>query len=50
MYDEFSALIDAQLRAILRAAAAGPVQIMFPMIASLSEIEQLRARLNRCHQ
>ena len=49
MYDEFSSLIDAQLRALLRVAAVGPVQIMFPMIASLSEIELLKARLNRCH-
>ncbi|NVK32803.1 MAG: phosphoenolpyruvate--protein phosphotransferase [Gammaproteobacteria bacterium] len=29
-----------QLRAILRAAAKGPVHIMFPMITSLAEVEQ----------
>ncbi len=49
MYDEFSTVIDAQMRALLRAATSGPVQIMFPMIASPAEIQHLKAWLNRCH-
>jgi phosphoenolpyruvate-protein phosphotransferase len=46
-------LLREQLRAILRAASAGPLRIMFPMIADLEElraaramVEELRAELN----
>ncbi len=46
-------LLQQQLRAILRAAAFGPLRIMFPMIADASEVrearamvEQIRAELN----
>jgi phosphocarrier protein FPr len=46
-------LLRGQLRAILRAAAFGPLRIMFPMVADLSEwraaralVEEVRAELN----
>ena len=48
MYEEYGSVIDAQIRAILRAAARGPVQIMFPMVASPAEVHQLRERVQRC--
>jgi phosphoenolpyruvate-protein phosphotransferase (PTS system enzyme I) len=35
-------LLDAQLGAMLRAAAHGPLRILLPMISSLSEIRQVR--------
>ena len=34
-----------QLRAILRAAAHGPVSVMFPMVSGLAELRQAKARL-----
>jgi phosphotransferase system enzyme I (PtsI) len=39
------AVFDTQLAAILRAAAAGPVKILVPMVSALSEIAFVRARL-----
>ncbi|MCR5290935.1 MAG: phosphoenolpyruvate--protein phosphotransferase [Treponema sp.] len=36
-------LFDVQLKAILRAAKAGPVSIMFPMVCSVSEIRRAKA-------
>ncbi len=48
MYDEFTDVIDAQCKAILRAAALGPTLLMFPMIASPEELRHLRKRLDRC--
>ena len=36
-------LLRQQLRAILRAAAFGPLRIMFPMVADLSEWQAARA-------
>jgi len=46
-------LLLQQLRAVLRAAAFGPLRIMFPMIADMAElraaramVEQIRAELN----
>ncbi len=36
-------LLHTQLRALYRAAAHGPLQIMFPMITDLAEVELLRA-------
>jgi phosphotransferase system enzyme I (PtsI) len=38
-------LLDAQLGAILRAGAEGPVRILLPMISSVSEIRKVRAAL-----
>ena len=39
-------LFKAQLRALLRAAAHGPMRIMFPMISGLEELRQARAVLD----
>ena len=39
-------LLATQLRAILRAAAAGPVMIMVPMIARIAELRAVRAALS----
>jgi phosphotransferase system enzyme I (PtsI) len=38
-------LLDAQLAAMLRAAAEGPVRILLPMISSVSEIRKVRDAL-----
>ena len=38
-------LLDAQLRAMLRAAAFGPVRVLVPMVTAREEIEAVRARL-----
>ncbi len=38
-------LLDAQLTAILRAGAHGPVRILIPMVSSLAQMHQVRARL-----
>jgi phosphotransferase system enzyme I (PtsI) len=40
----------AQLRAILRASAYGPVKILLPMISHLTEIQQTRTLLERAKQ
>ncbi|HVH84795.1 MAG TPA: putative PEP-binding protein, partial [Steroidobacteraceae bacterium] len=42
-------LIEAQLAAILRAGAHGPVRILLPMISSVAEVRQVRAILKRVH-
>lgn len=41
-------LFRQQLRAVLRAAAFGPVAVMFPMIASLWEVREAKALLEAC--
>ncbi len=38
-------LLRTQLRAILRAAAAGPTRIMFPLISDLQEVRQVKGYL-----
>ncbi len=48
MYDDMPGVIDAQIRAVLRASAAGPARIMFPMISTVAEMRSLRARVQRC--
>ncbi len=42
-------LFKTQLRAILRASAAGQVRIMFPMISGAEEILAAREILSECH-
>jgi phosphotransferase system enzyme I (PtsI) len=42
------AMFRAQLRAVLRASASGNVKIMYPMISSLTELEQANAALEEC--
>ncbi len=40
-------LLDTQLRAILRVEPAGSCKIMIPMVASVDELRQVRARIDR---
>jgi phosphocarrier protein FPr len=40
-------LLDAQLRAILRVAVEHPLKVMFPMVATLDELEAARAGVER---
>lgn len=40
-------LLDAQLCAIMRAGAHGPVRILLPMIATAGEVRQVRERVGR---
>jgi len=41
-------VLRTQLRAMLRAAAVGPVRILFPMVTTLEELDQLRAEVAGC--
>ncbi|QQO10920.1 phosphoenolpyruvate--protein phosphotransferase [Breznakiella homolactica] len=41
-------ILKPQLRAILRTSAAGPVELMFPMVVSCGELRQLKAVLAEC--
>ncbi len=43
-------LFRAQLRAVLRASAAGQVKLMYPMISGLDELEQANALLGECRE
>lgn len=45
MYDAFADVINAQIRAILRARTAGDVRILVPMVTSVEEIEGVRKRV-----
>ena len=47
MYDDHPEIVEAQIRAILRASATGNVKLMFPMISSLEEIRTLRTLVRR---
>lgn len=47
MYAEHAELVERQLRAILRAAAGGPVKVMFPMVATPEEARDLRALVEK---
>jgi phosphotransferase system enzyme I (PtsI) len=40
-------LFDAQIAAVLRAGAHGPVKILLPMISSLSEVRQVREAVDQ---
>jgi phosphoenolpyruvate-protein phosphotransferase (PTS system enzyme I) len=40
-------LLGAQLRAVLRAAAEGPLKLMFPLVSGIKELRQARAALER---
>jgi len=46
IYSEHHELLQAQLRAILRASAFGQVQVMAPMISSLDEVRQFKASIS----
>ena len=43
-------LFIPQLRAIYRAAAYGPIQVMFPMISTLEDVEQARAAAEKVRE
>jgi len=43
-------LLHTQLRALYRAAAHGPISIMFPMVTALTELQALRAHCERIRQ
>ena len=45
MYPDHQQIIDAQLRAILRASALGHIQMMVPMICSIEEVRWFKDRL-----
>jgi len=47
LYAAYPALINAQLRAILRASAHGNVKIMFPMVSALHEVKAMKALIAR---
>jgi multiphosphoryl transfer protein len=44
------ALLDTQLRAIVRVAGAHRVRVMFPMIGTLEEVRRARAALDRARE
>jgi multiphosphoryl transfer protein len=45
LYADHPELINAQLRAILRASALGNLKVMFPMICSVQEVRTVKQRL-----
>ena len=47
---EMPEVFKVQLRAILRASAAGPVRMLFPMISSLDEIRRAKELLEEARQ
>lgn len=47
IYEEYRDLLDTQLRAMIRASAFGAVNVMAPMISSLTEVRQFRAQVAR---
>jgi multiphosphoryl transfer protein len=47
LYPAFREMIDAQLRALLRASAIGKAKIMVPMIASVTEVRAMREWIER---
>ncbi len=47
LYPAFQEMIDAQLRALLRASALGRAKIMIPMIATVTEVRAMRTWIDR---
>lgn len=47
IYEQYPDLIRAQLRALLRAAAGGPLKIMFPMVSIPEEIVRMKELLRK---
>lgn len=47
---ELPEIFKAQLRAILRAGASGPVRILFPMISSLEELRRVKELLEEARR
>lgn len=45
LWDSHPEVLDAQLRALLRAAAAGPVAVMLPMVSGTEEVDAVVERL-----
>lgn len=45
IYETFAGLLRVQLRSILRAAACGPLKIMFPMVGTVDEMIAAKAHL-----
>ena len=50
MYAEHAELAERQLRAILRAAAVGPMKVMFPMVGTPEEAREMRALLEKAKE
>jgi phosphotransferase system enzyme I (PtsI) len=43
-------LLRTQMRAILRAAADGPLRVLLPMVSSVDDVRRVRALLADCHE
>jgi phosphoenolpyruvate-protein phosphotransferase (PTS system enzyme I) len=43
-------IFEIQLRALLRAAALGPLKIMLPMVTNSSDLEATRLLIEQCHK
>lgn len=43
IYPQFESLFRAQVRAVIRASASGPIRLMLPMVASIDEIHWAKA-------
>ncbi|HUR37340.1 MAG TPA: putative PEP-binding protein, partial [Terriglobales bacterium] len=50
IYKEHSAVLQAQLRAMLRASAEGPLRIMFPLVSTVEELLWLREQVDAAKQ
>jgi phosphoenolpyruvate-protein phosphotransferase/dihydroxyacetone kinase phosphotransfer subunit len=49
LYPEIPEIIRTQLRAILRAGAVHPLKILFPMVATVEELQSLRRLVEEAH-
>lgn len=43
-------VLRTQLRAMLRAAATGPLRILFPMVTTVAEFDELSAKVDECRR